>query len=182
MRNQLYHSYSQTYNKFEKELMKISVFWDVTPCSLVEVHQRFGVTDRFHFQSQRMNLASNQLCFLPTSFYSLGLLLDTENGSSMFVRNGSEHLPEYRASSPEDSVAHRYRCDNLKSKRITTIVTGYHIIIMGSVDSRNNRNARAFTYNGVVSLFHWMVLAAKMKERYFVPTRCSKTVYIRGDC
>jgi hypothetical protein len=33
--------------------VKITIFWDMTPCSLVEFHQSFGWTYCLHFQDRR---------------------------------------------------------------------------------------------------------------------------------
>jgi hypothetical protein len=37
-----------------------TVFWDVTPCSQVEVHGRFGRTYFLHLQGRRISRLSNQ--------------------------------------------------------------------------------------------------------------------------
>jgi hypothetical protein len=36
------------------------IFWDVTPCSLVEVHGRFGGTYCLHIQGRSVSQGSNQ--------------------------------------------------------------------------------------------------------------------------
>jgi hypothetical protein len=36
------------------EIMKSSVFWDITPCSPLKVNQHFRGTCHFHFQGQRL--------------------------------------------------------------------------------------------------------------------------------
>jgi hypothetical protein len=58
------------------------IFWDLKPCSLVEVHGRFGGSYSCH-----LLLA----CFFP------GLPFDPENGGSMFLRNVRKILPDYKA-------------------------------------------------------------------------------------
>jgi hypothetical protein len=40
--------------------MKSIIFWDVTPCSLLRLNQRFGGTYRLHLQGRRISLARNQ--------------------------------------------------------------------------------------------------------------------------
>jgi hypothetical protein len=42
------------------EVMKSSVFWDITPRSPLKVNWRFGGTYRLHFQGRRMSQARNQ--------------------------------------------------------------------------------------------------------------------------
>jgi hypothetical protein len=37
--------------------MKSSIFWDITPCTLLKVNRRFGGTYRLHLQSRRINQA-----------------------------------------------------------------------------------------------------------------------------
>jgi hypothetical protein len=55
------------------------VFWDITPCSLLKVNQRFRGTCCLHLQGQRISQARNQcvaeLCFLPPSYWFLACLI-----------------------------------------------------------------------------------------------------------
>jgi hypothetical protein len=41
-------------------VMKSSIFWDITPCSLLKVNRRFGGTYRLHLQDRRISEARNQ--------------------------------------------------------------------------------------------------------------------------
>jgi hypothetical protein len=41
-------------------VMKSTIFWDITPCSLLKVNRRFGATYRFHLQGRRISRARNQ--------------------------------------------------------------------------------------------------------------------------
>jgi hypothetical protein len=59
--------------------MKIVVFWDIPPCSPVEVHLR-----------------------LPLTGYLLRLLFDPEDGGSIFIRNFEGLLLDYTVLHPED--------------------------------------------------------------------------------
>jgi hypothetical protein len=45
-------------------VMKSTIFWDITPCSLLKVNRRFGGTYRLHLQGRRTSRASN----LPPAF------------------------------------------------------------------------------------------------------------------
>jgi hypothetical protein len=40
--------------------MKGHIFWDVTPCSALEVNRRFGGRRSFHLQGRRIRKARNQ--------------------------------------------------------------------------------------------------------------------------
>jgi hypothetical protein len=40
--------------------MKNSVFWDITPCSPLEIKRRLGGTHRLHLQGRRINQARNR--------------------------------------------------------------------------------------------------------------------------
>jgi hypothetical protein len=51
--------------------MRISIFWVVTPCSLVELRRGFGATYRLHLQRRRVCLFS----------YLTWLTFDPENGA-----------------------------------------------------------------------------------------------------
>jgi hypothetical protein len=42
-----------------KDYSKSIIFWDVTPCSLREVHHHFGGTYWLHLQGQRVNQAAS---------------------------------------------------------------------------------------------------------------------------
>jgi hypothetical protein len=41
-------------------VMKNSVFWDITPCSPLEVNKRFGRTYRLHLQCRGVSQGRNQ--------------------------------------------------------------------------------------------------------------------------
>jgi hypothetical protein len=92
-------------------LVQITVFWDVTPCSLVDTYQCFRDTMP---PSSEQNYNENRVpkkTFGPTRTevadshdgdYEVGHLLecDAMQSSSRFLQNVSEHLPDYRASHP----------------------------------------------------------------------------------
>jgi hypothetical protein len=40
--------------------MKISIFWDITPCSPLKVNRRFGRTYRLHLQDRSISQVRNQ--------------------------------------------------------------------------------------------------------------------------
>jgi hypothetical protein len=44
---------------FTAVVMKISIFWDIMPCSSSEINRRFGGTCRFHLKRQRISQASD---------------------------------------------------------------------------------------------------------------------------
>jgi hypothetical protein len=64
-------------------------FWDVTPCSLVELYERFGGTYCLRLQNRRVN----SLCLL-------GLLFGPEDGGSTFLRNVVKRLPYVHGATP----------------------------------------------------------------------------------
>jgi hypothetical protein len=41
-------------------VMKSTIFWDITPCSLLKVNRRFGGTYRLYIQGRRISRARNQ--------------------------------------------------------------------------------------------------------------------------
>jgi hypothetical protein len=65
-------------------VMDSSIFWDITPYSLLKVNWIVGGTRRFHLQGGRM---CQELCLPPASFL-LGLLFVPEDGDDMLHRNG----------------------------------------------------------------------------------------------
>jgi hypothetical protein len=60
-------------------VMKSSIFWDMTPCSLLSVNRRFVGTYLLHLQSSAWYLLHS--CFL------LGLFFYPEDGGDMFLRS-----------------------------------------------------------------------------------------------
>jgi hypothetical protein len=48
--------------------MKITVFWGVTPCNLVERYRRFGGTCRFHIPPRRMDTRNSDFIQVSLSF------------------------------------------------------------------------------------------------------------------
>jgi hypothetical protein len=57
----------------------LTVFWDITLCSLLRLNRRFGGAYRLHVQGRRIRLARNQ--------HELILFFYPEDGGDMFLRN-----------------------------------------------------------------------------------------------
>jgi hypothetical protein len=58
-------------------VMKSSIYWDTTPCSLLKDNRRFEGTRRLHFQDRRISQAINLR----------GLFVDPEDRGDTFLRN-----------------------------------------------------------------------------------------------
>jgi hypothetical protein len=71
---------------------KSTIFWDITPCSLLSVNRRFGGTYRLHLQGRRIGRARNQRA---------SRSVDTQWTTRRYI--------------PEDNTLHNHRCENLKS-------------------------------------------------------------------
>jgi hypothetical protein len=72
--------------------MKNSVFWDITPCSLVKVNSHFLEVYHLHLQVRRKSHArsrheadSKQSYLLHVGFF-LGLLFSPEDGGDIFFQ------------------------------------------------------------------------------------------------
>jgi hypothetical protein len=73
--------------------MKNTMFWDITPCSLLKVNGRFGGTYRLHLQGRKISRARNEresralfaACF--HAGFLLGLFFGPEDGGDMLFRN-----------------------------------------------------------------------------------------------
>jgi hypothetical protein len=75
-------------------VMKSSIFWDITPCSPLNVNRRFGGTCRFRLlgrrESQaRISVKSGGKQHYFHAGFLLGLFLEPEDGRNMFLRNVS---------------------------------------------------------------------------------------------
>jgi hypothetical protein len=77
-------------------VMKISIFWDITPCSPLKVNRLFGGTGLLHLKGRRISQARNQ--------HDAGsrLFFDPEDGSNMFIRNVSHFKRTTRCYMTED--------------------------------------------------------------------------------
>jgi hypothetical protein len=68
-------------------IMKISIFWDITPYSPLKVNWRFGGKCHLHLQGWRINHERNKF---PACFHAgflLGLFFNPEDGGDMFLWN-----------------------------------------------------------------------------------------------
>jgi hypothetical protein len=100
--------------------LKRSIFWDITPCSLLKVGRRFGGTCGLHLHDRRTNRARNEreaslftTCFTLVSCldYSSTLNNDATCTSEMSVDFQWTTWPYIR----EDRTPGNHRCKNLKS-------------------------------------------------------------------
>jgi hypothetical protein len=69
-------------------VMKNSIFWDITPCSLLKVNRLFGGIYRHHLQGRRISQARYNL--LATWFHAgflRRLFFDPEDDGNMFLRS-----------------------------------------------------------------------------------------------
>jgi hypothetical protein len=84
-------------------VMKISIFWDITPCTPLKVNRRFGGTNCLHLQGRRINQVRN-----PREAGSKKSNLYLEN-LSFYMK-----LRTTRSYTPEDGTLHNHRCENFK--------------------------------------------------------------------
>jgi hypothetical protein len=69
------------------EIMNNSLFWDIPPCSRLEVNRRFGRTYCIHLLRQRITQARNSVSHLLRAGFLLCLFFDPEDGSEVILRN-----------------------------------------------------------------------------------------------
>jgi hypothetical protein len=92
-----------------------SIFWDITPCSPLNVNRRFGGKSCLHLQDRRINRARNRheagsKFFLAySSTFKMDAICSSET-SVDFQRTTRRYIPE-------DGTLHNHRCENLKSYR-----------------------------------------------------------------
>jgi hypothetical protein len=69
--------------------VKSSIFWNIIPCSSLQVNRSFGGTYRLHLQIQRVSQARNQrsACCLVFVDILSGLLFDSEDVREAVLRN-----------------------------------------------------------------------------------------------
>jgi hypothetical protein len=91
--------------------VKNTIFWDVMPCSLVEVYRHFGRTYCLHLHGK--SLPSNQQKLAASL---LDLLFNPEDGGSTFTWNVGKLLPDNMASHTKRQYSHTsHHPENLKS-------------------------------------------------------------------
>jgi hypothetical protein len=66
-------------------IKKDVIFWDLRPCSLVEIYRRFGRTCCLHLQSRIINPGSKVMLLLACLFYSSTQKMDTILSSEILV-------------------------------------------------------------------------------------------------
>jgi hypothetical protein len=89
--------------------LRISIFWDVTPCSPLKVNWRFGEIYPFHLQGRP--LIGTCFTLISCLAYSLTLKLGANYSSEMSV----DFQWATRRYSPGDGTLHNHLCENLKS-------------------------------------------------------------------
>jgi hypothetical protein len=80
--------------------MKSVIFWDVTPCSLLNCNRRVGGTYRLHLQVRRKNYSKNQqVSKWHLAGFRWNLFFEPEDGGDRFLRyvgrNCCENLKSY---------------------------------------------------------------------------------------
>jgi hypothetical protein len=93
--------------------LQSTIFWDVTPCSLVEVHKCFVGTFCLHLCGRRLSQARNQqvnLSLLPDSSF------DPEDGGDIFLRDVGMSQ-NYIPLQPTWHSLHTHRRINLNSSK-----------------------------------------------------------------
>jgi hypothetical protein len=78
--------------------MQVTIFWDITQCSAIEIHRLFGGTFYLHLQGSYRLLLAGVL---------LGLLFDREDGGNTSLPHVSEIMPDYQRYSLEDTAVHK---------------------------------------------------------------------------
>jgi hypothetical protein len=102
--------------------VKSTIFWEVTPCSLIEIYRRFGGTQCVLLVLSRHIRGS--LCFFPAACF-FGLLFDNK-----FLRNVDKLLQDYTAS-------HKRRFYSLKNPYMTQTYQG----------QRNEMSQKSYRYS-----------------------------------
>jgi hypothetical protein len=101
---------------------KSSIFWDMTPCSPLELNWCFRGTYRLHLRGKRISQARNQrgprskhsscsaysLTLQTEAIYSSETSVDTQRTTQRYI--------------PEDGTLHKYRCENLKSYIMRSLI------------------------------------------------------------
>jgi hypothetical protein len=92
------------------EVMQSSIFWDITPCSLLKENRRFGGTCP-HLQGRfSRSLVS---CLAYSSTLKIEATCSSET-SGATQRITGRHIPEH-------DTLHNHRCENLKSYEIMSV-------------------------------------------------------------
>jgi hypothetical protein len=76
------NSYTVRFEDLTAMVIKSTIFWDITPCSLFKVNRRFGGTYRLNLQGRR-----NKFSKKTSSKQVANDFFDLEDGGDMFLRN-----------------------------------------------------------------------------------------------
>jgi hypothetical protein len=106
--------------------LKRSVFWNITPCSLLKVNRRFGGTCRLHLQGRRISQARNQceaeLCLLLSCLaYSSSLKMCFRNVAKCSSGTSVDFQRTTWCYYVEDRPVHNRHCENLKTYNLSTL-------------------------------------------------------------
>jgi hypothetical protein len=83
------------------QIVKSTIFWDITPFSPLKVNRRFGVTYHLHLQGRSISRARNQRKSRWQSLpYATKTTVDFQRITWRYI--------------PENSTLHNHRCENLK--------------------------------------------------------------------
>jgi hypothetical protein len=106
----IYHKY------FQQQIVKSFIFWDITPCSQLNVNGRFGGIRRLHLQKSKNNPS-----ILPR--WRLGAKYSSET-SVDFQQTTRSYIPE-------DTTLHNDLCQNLKPHNKSVKSSEYCVVNCG---------------------------------------------------
>jgi hypothetical protein len=116
--------------------MNSTIFWGVTPCSLLKVSWRFGGTYRLHLQGES-SWQAEAICSSETS-------VDFHQTTWRYI--------------PEDRTLHNHRCENLKSctaaKHVHPTLYTDMIILGSSLQQVAVRFHKQVSSSGIISDLH----------------------------
>jgi hypothetical protein len=91
----------------------MTVFWDVAPCSLVDIDRRFRGTYCLYHQGDELETGSH----VSNQFFARGLLIALMMEAVSTSKTSVNFYQTTRRNNPEDSHLHTRRRESLKSHK-----------------------------------------------------------------
>jgi hypothetical protein len=129
------------WNEESQVALKSTIFWDMTPCSLLSFNRRFGGTYRLHPETQWTTRR-----YIPEDG-NISSIFRMEMEAICSSETSVETQRTTRRHIPEDGTLHNHRCENLKSYKLLCLWNTFLVVYepIYYIDCRYNLYFRVFS-------------------------------------